>query len=93
MDLQRTIYRTLATVAAGFLPTHLVGLVWRLAVRQAPPKDAEDLDVPTSQAVVFAGVLGAATAIAQTLAARRALVAVARRERFVAVARSERLAG
>ncbi|MDR1151224.1 MAG: DUF4235 domain-containing protein [Bifidobacteriaceae bacterium] len=81
MDLRRTIYRTVATVAAGFLATHLVALVWRLAVKEAPPKDAEDLGVPTSRAVVFAGLLGAATAIAQTLAARRALVAVTRRER------------
>jgi hypothetical protein len=80
MDLQRRIYRTVATLAAGFLASHLVALVWRLTTKQRPPKDGEDLSVATSTAVIFAGLLGAATAIAQTLAARHALKAVAKHE-------------
>jgi uncharacterized membrane protein required for colicin V production len=72
MDLQRRIVRTVATVAAGFLASHVVTVVWRLATRQAPPRDTDDLAVATSTAVVFAGVLAAATAVAQTLVGRYA---------------------
>jgi predicted amidohydrolase YtcJ len=81
MDLQRRIYRTVATIAAGFIASHAVGLLWRLATKQQPPEDGEDLSVPTSHAVAFAGILGAATAVAQTLAARHALRSVAKHER------------
>jgi hypothetical protein len=78
MDLQRRIYRTVATMAAGLLATHAVTFLWRLATRERPPKDPEDLDVPASTAVIFAALLAAATAIAQTLAARRALAVTPR---------------
>jgi hypothetical protein len=80
VDIQRKVYRTVATVLAGFLATRAVALAWRIASGQKAPEDTEDPSVRTSQAVVFAGLLGAATAIAQTLAARRALSAVAKHE-------------
>jgi F0F1-type ATP synthase membrane subunit c/vacuolar-type H+-ATPase subunit K len=81
MDVQSKVYRTVATMAAGFAASQLVAIVWRLATKSKPPKDAEDLGVATTTAVVFAGLLGAATAVAQTLAGRHALKAVAKKER------------
>jgi hypothetical protein len=70
MDFQRRIYGWAATVVAGLVASHLVTLAWRLATRSRPPADTEDPRVPTSTAVTFAAVLAAATAVAQTLAAR-----------------------
>jgi hypothetical protein len=77
MNLQRSIYSGIAGFVASFVASHAVALAWRIATRQKPPKDADqDLGVATSSAVIFAGLVGAATAIAQTLAARHALRAL-----------------
>jgi hypothetical protein len=81
MDLQLKIYRSAAAIVAGFVASHAVALAWRLATGQTPPQDNDDLTLTTSSVVVFAGLLGAATAIAQTLATRQALRTVAKRER------------
>jgi hypothetical protein len=86
MDVQRRVYQAVATLAAGFLATHAVRLAWRLATRDKAPEDTDDLGVATGTAVVFAGLLGAATAIAQTLAARHALKTVAQHQRPAAEA-------
>jgi hypothetical protein len=81
MDVQRKVYRLLATVAAGFVASHAVAIAWRIATKEKAPEDTEDLTVQTSRAVIFAAVLGAATAAAQTLAARKALWIVGNKER------------
>jgi len=80
MDIQRKVYRTMATVAAGFVAGQVVSLLWRVATKAKPPRDTEDLEIATASAVTFAALLGGATAAAQTLAGRHALKAVAKHE-------------
>ena len=63
----------MASAIAGLVASQLVKLVWRLVVRSKPPTDKDDLSLSTAQVVSFAAVLAAATAVAQTLAERRAL--------------------
>ncbi|MDR2378773.1 MAG: DUF4235 domain-containing protein, partial [Bifidobacteriaceae bacterium] len=77
MKSPKRIYGALAAVAAGFLASRLVKLVWRAVSGQRAPEDAEDLTASTIQVTVFAALLAAATAVAQTLASRKALGALA----------------
>jgi hypothetical protein len=65
---------------AGLVAAQVVGIVWRVATKSKPPKDTQDLGVATFTAVLFSGLLGAATAVAQTLAGRHALRSVAGRQ-------------
>jgi len=63
-----------ASLGAGLLAGWSVRAVWRAVTREEPPSDREDLSRSTWQVTVFAGVLAAVTAIAQTLAQRQAMV-------------------
>ncbi|MDR1188270.1 MAG: DUF4235 domain-containing protein [Bifidobacteriaceae bacterium] len=80
MKLTKHLYVTLAAMAAGFVASSLVKVVWRLVAGEKAPEDADDLTASTVQVTVFAAALAAATAIAQTLASRKSLEAWQRRE-------------
>jgi hypothetical protein len=73
MKLTKWLYTTVATVAAGFVATAAVKLAWRLASGDQAPSDPEDLTASTLQVTVFAALVAAAAAAAQTLAGRKAL--------------------
>jgi hypothetical protein len=73
MKLIKRLYLAAATIAAGFVASHLVKLIWRAISGKKPPEDSDDLTASTIQVTVFAAALAAATAIAQTLASRKAL--------------------
>jgi len=73
MSISRRVSSFVASAIAGLVASQLVKLVWRLVVRSKPPTDKDDLSLSTAQVVSFAAVLAAATAVAQTLAERRAL--------------------
>jgi uncharacterized membrane protein len=76
MKLTKWLYSTAATVAAGFVATAVVKVVWRLVSGDRAPSDPEDPAASTLQATLFAAVVAAAVAVAQTLAGRRALDAL-----------------
>ncbi|MDR2564949.1 MAG: DUF4235 domain-containing protein [Bifidobacteriaceae bacterium] len=80
MRLTQRLATSLAAVAAGFIASHLVKAVWRGVSGQDAPEDPDDLAVSTIQVTVFAAVVAAATAIAQTLATRKALNAFGHRD-------------
>ncbi|MDR0627297.1 MAG: DUF4235 domain-containing protein [Bifidobacteriaceae bacterium] len=80
MKLTKRLYATVAAVAAGFIAGHLVKLVWRAVSGHDAPEDADDMSLSTIQVTAFAAVVAAATAIAQTLASRKALTALHRGE-------------
>ncbi|MDR2347206.1 MAG: DUF4235 domain-containing protein [Bifidobacteriaceae bacterium] len=80
MKLTTWLYTTLASVAAGFVASAVVKLIWKAASGKSAPADPEDLTVSTTQVTLFAVALAAATAAAQTLASRKALTALRRRE-------------
>ncbi|MCL1897757.1 MAG: DUF4235 domain-containing protein [Micrococcales bacterium] len=61
------------SLVAGLVASRLVKLGWRLVTKSKPPTDKQDLSLSTAQVVSFAALVAAATAVAQTLAERRAL--------------------
>ena len=79
MSVRSRLHRSVATMIAGVVAARLVAAVWRLATKEHPPEDTEDLDVKTPTALAFAGFLGAATAVAHTVAIRHAERAKIRR--------------
>jgi len=72
MSVHRRLRRSLLTMVAGFVATRLVTSIWRFATKESPPEDTEDLEVSNASAVGFAGLLGAASAVAHTIAVRHA---------------------
>ncbi|MDR1824806.1 MAG: DUF4235 domain-containing protein [Bifidobacteriaceae bacterium] len=73
MKIVQRLYTTVATVAAGFVAAKVVKLGWKAVSGSKAPDDADDLSASTVQVALFAGLLAAATAVAQTLASRKAL--------------------
>jgi len=72
MGIQRRLRRSFLTMVAGIVATRLVTAIWRVATKESPPEDTEDLEVSAPTAVAFAGLLGAASAVAHTIAVRHA---------------------
>ena len=72
MSIHSKAYRAVVTMAAGLVASNLVALIWRMAMKDKPPKDTEDLELATTTAIAAAGLAGAATAVAHTLAGRHA---------------------
>ncbi|MDR1798507.1 MAG: DUF4235 domain-containing protein [Bifidobacteriaceae bacterium] len=73
MKIVQRLYTTVATVAAGIVATQVVKRVWKAVSGNDAPMDSDDLSEPTLQVALFAGLLAAATAVAQTIAGRKAL--------------------
>ncbi|MDR2454899.1 MAG: DUF4235 domain-containing protein [Bifidobacteriaceae bacterium] len=80
MKLTKWLFTTLAALAAGYVASEVVKLVWKAASGRDAPSDPEDLTASTLQVTLFAVVLAAASAAAQTLAGRKALAALRRGE-------------
>ncbi|MDR1442607.1 MAG: DUF4235 domain-containing protein [Bifidobacteriaceae bacterium] len=71
MNLRTRLVSAAAVMAAGFVASHLVKLVWRAVSGRKAPEDAGDLTASTIQVTAFAALVAAVTAIAQTLVTRR----------------------
>ncbi|MDR1393285.1 MAG: DUF4235 domain-containing protein [Bifidobacteriaceae bacterium] len=79
MKLTKWLYTTVATLVAGFVATQVVTLVWRTISGKPAPSDVEDMAESTAAVTVFAALVAATVAVAQTLAGRKALTLLARR--------------
>jgi phosphopantothenoylcysteine synthetase/decarboxylase len=80
MKLTKRISIALIAGAAGFLASHLVKLAWRAVSGEDAPEEVDNLALPTVQVTVFAAVVAAATAVAETLGTRKALTLFRRAE-------------
>jgi hypothetical protein len=67
-----TVFSLVAGLGAAALTRMLLDRSWKVAAGKNPPDNPADPDVSLGEAVMWAGITGAAVALARMLAQRRA---------------------
>jgi Protein of unknown function (DUF4235) len=67
-----TVFSLVAGLGAAALTRVLLDHSWKVAAGKNPPENPADPDVSIGEAMIWAGVTGAAVALARMLAQRRA---------------------
>ncbi|GMA32753.1 DUF4235 domain-containing protein [Litorihabitans aurantiacus] len=76
-ETNQKIVTTLAVMAAGFVATKALSLVWRKVTGHEPPSHGDDASV--RELVVFAAISGALAALARAGTTRAVTRAIAKR--------------